>query len=331
MQKTMSAQLKWPSVTTIRASGWVPTERGLVQRGCLKQFFGGKTTNPVPTAHEKQFLNSRGLLHCRSSSSFNAAPSDLSAAALAKADSLQLKELLDRDFSVIQNRLHQAGADDFTGMNGDDSASAIEMFQEVMTAFDSNDLKTCLPQRSNHLTASTAWLHGDALHADELRHSDPIALDFQTQLNRFPHPFHEGVQRLGLRVATFQLRHERHIVAGGITLDNHTKFASGRLHAPQYASPVRTKQADSANRVGYSLLKCRGRLARVIPHAELNGRPACCLSPLARPHESSGAVCRSYFTEGDMSDLLLKMQAAYCRRLRSLLEAKAGYRRSNQI
>src|SRR6266478_1733666 len=89
-------------------------------------------------------------------SSFNAVPADLSAVALAKADSLQLKELLDRDFSIIQNRLHQAGADDFTGMNGDDRASAIGMLQEVMTAFDSNDLKTCLPQRGNHLAASAA-------------------------------------------------------------------------------------------------------------------------------------------------------------------------------
>jgi hypothetical protein len=83
-------------------------------------------------------------------------PADLSAVALAKADSLQLKELLDRDFSIIQNRLPQAGADDFTGMNGDDGASAIGMFQEVMTAFDSHDLETCLPQRGNHLTASAA-------------------------------------------------------------------------------------------------------------------------------------------------------------------------------
>jgi hypothetical protein len=41
-------------------------------------------------------------------------------------------------------------------MNGDDGASAIGMFREVMTAFDSNDLETCPPQHGNHLTASAA-------------------------------------------------------------------------------------------------------------------------------------------------------------------------------
>src|ERR1041385_4480632 len=44
-------------------------------------------------------------------------------------------------------------------------------------------------------------------------------------------------------MTALQLRHERHVIAVGITLDDHTELAFGRCHAAEYASRKRPMQA----------------------------------------------------------------------------------------
>jgi hypothetical protein len=76
--------------------------------------------------------------------------------------SLQLKELLDGEFGVIENRFHQTDPDDFSSMNRHNRAATVGMLQEMVAALDPHNLKASALQRGNHLAASAAgeFWHG---------------------------------------------------------------------------------------------------------------------------------------------------------------------------
>lgn len=74
----------------------------------------------------------------------------------------QLSQLVSRHLTVAQNLGHQARSNDFTSVYRHNRAPSIGMFQDVMAAFDADDLKAGFAQRSDKPTPGHARESGHA-------------------------------------------------------------------------------------------------------------------------------------------------------------------------
>jgi len=79
------------------------------------------------------------LIYPRHPRSYSAGPSQ------------RLSQIGAGDLAVAQNLRQQAGADGFTAMNWRHGATSIVMAEEMMTAFDADNLKAHPPQRPEQL------------------------------------------------------------------------------------------------------------------------------------------------------------------------------------
>ena len=126
--------------------------------------------------------------------------------------------------------MQKAGADYFTGVNGNDSGTAIRMTQEMMTSTNANHLKPGpLAIRAQTLCR---WAgercscgNGHALDANEFQIGRVFVPHFQAECYRFANSHHDFIERLRLSVATRKLRNRGDVITVRIPFYNYVELA----------------------------------------------------------------------------------------------------------
>ena len=146
------------------------------------------------------------------------------------ARSPDLLQILACQLHVLEDFQKQPRPDQLSCMNGDNRISPVLMPQGMVAPLDPDQFESKPLQDPDEFfpfesRKSRHRSDPDALDSDESRGSPMVLLVLQAQLDHFPNPLHERIQRLRLGMAAPQIGNRRHKIPLRILLDDHIEIS----------------------------------------------------------------------------------------------------------